>query len=131
MLKLEVAAGPGGRVLLVDSITQVAPGDAGAIVVAASHGGTSSAAFALEVPLRAVVFNDAGVGKDAAGIAAMALLQQRGVAGATVAHTSARIGDAQDMWDHGVISHVNAPARGLGLQAGQALGAALLALVRG
>lgn len=115
--------------LLVDSITQVAPGDAGAIVVAASHGGTSSAAFALEVPLRAVVFNDAGVGKDAAGIAAMALLQQRGVAGATVAHTSARIGDALDAWQHGVISHVNAAAAALGLQPGQALQAALRRLI--
>ena len=61
----------------------------------------------------------------------LAFLQLQGLAACTVAHTSARIGDAQDMWDHGVISHVNAPARGLGLQAGQALGAALLALVRG
>ncbi|WP_171015965.1 hypothetical protein [Ramlibacter sp. 2FC] len=41
-------------------------------------------------------FNDAG-------IAALAMLQERGVAGGTVSHTGARIGDAQDTWDHGVV----------------------------
>ena len=50
MLKQEVVRGPGGSVLLMDSITKVAPADAGAIVVSASHGEASSAEFALEVP---------------------------------------------------------------------------------
>ncbi len=131
MLKKEVAAGPGGRVLVMDSITKVAPEDAGTIIVSASHGGASSGEFALEVPLKAVFFNDAGVGKDDAGIAALAMLQQRGVAGGTVSHTSARIGDSQDMWDHGVISHVNAAARALGWAPGQRLQEALGRFVRG
>lgn len=130
MLKTEVARGPGGTVLLVDSITMLTPADAGSIVVSASHGGTSSAAFALELPLALVVFNDAGGGKDGAGIAALNLLQVRGVAAATVAHTSARIGDAQDTWDSGVVSHVNDAAAGLGLAIGDALGTALRRLVR-
>lgn len=129
MLKAEVARGPGGWVLAVDSITQLAPGDEGAVVVAASHGGASSAAFALELPLALVVFNDAGVGKDDAGIAALALLQARGVPAAAVAHSSARIGDAQDMWACGVMSHLNPAARALGLRPGQALATALRALV--
>jgi hypothetical protein len=130
MLKTEVVRGPGGTVLLVDSITMLAAADAGAFVVSASHGGTSSAAFALEVPLSLAVFNDAGVGKDGAGIAALALLEARGVASATVSHTSARIGDAQDMWDHGVVSHLNARAAALGLRVGEALGPALRRCVR-
>jgi hypothetical protein len=125
MLKACVHQGPGGRVLLVDSITLVTADDAGSLVVAASHGGASSAVFALEVPLALVVFNDAGVGKDEAGIAALALLEARGVACAAIAHTSARIGDAMDMWQHGVIAWVNAQARSRGLDAGQALGDAL------
>ncbi|WP_374664374.1 hypothetical protein [Ramlibacter sp.] len=131
MLKQEVAMGPGGRVLIIDSITKVDPRDEGAIVVSASHGGVSSGEFALAVPLRAVFFNDAGVGKDDAGIAALAMLQARGVAAGTVSHTSARIGDAQDMWDHGVISHVNEAARAMGLAPGQRLQAVLQRLVRG
>ena len=118
MLKKEVAKGKGGRVILMDSITKVTPDDKGAIVVCASHGGTSSGEFALEVPLKLVIFNDAGGGKDDAGIAALEMLQARGVASATVAHTSGRIGDSVDMWENGTLSHVNAVARQLGLSNG-------------
>ena len=131
MLKKEVAAGPGGRVVIMDSITKVTPEDSGTYVVSASHGGASSGEFALEVPLAAAFFNDAGVGKDDAGIAALAMLQARGVAGGTVSHTSARIGDAQDTWEHGVVSHVNECARALGIAPGQRLGEVLLGQVRG
>jgi hypothetical protein len=131
MLKTEVARGRAGHVVIMDSITKVVAGDAGAVVVSASHGGASSGEFALEVPLAAVFFNDAGVGKDAAGIAALAMLQARGIPGGAVAHTSARIGDAQDMWDHGVISHLNEAARGLGLVVGRPLAESLRKLVGG
>ena len=129
MLKSVVASGNGGRVIAVDSITMVTPEDAGAIVVSGSHGGTSSGAFALEVPLRAAFFNDAGVGKDAAGIAALRMLQARGIAAGTVAHTSARIGDSRDTWENGVISHCNAAARDLGCSPGASLSAVLMELV--
>jgi len=121
MLKTEVVSGPRGRVLLMDSITKVAPGDEDTMVVSASHGGASSGEFALEIPLRVVFFNDAGVGKDNAGIAALDMLQSKGVAGGAVSHVSARIGDSQDMWDHGVVSHVNALASSMGIVPGQAL----------
>jgi hypothetical protein len=131
MLKKEVENGPGGPVIIMDSITNVAPGDKGAIVVSASHGGSSSGEFALEVPLRAVFFNDAGVGKDNAGIAALAMLQAKNVAAGTVAHTSARIGDAEDMWEAGVISHVNEAARKVGLAPGQSLKIAVKRLAAG
>lgn len=114
-----------GRVLLVDSITQLTAADAGAWVVAGSHGGSSSASYALEHPLALVVFNDAGVGKDHAGIAALEMLQAEGRAAAAVAHTTARIGDALDSWEHGVLSHVNRAARALGLLPGQRLRDAL------
>ncbi len=129
MLKKEVLRGPAGSILIMDSITKVAPQDIGAIVVSASHGGASSGEFALEVPLKAVFFNDAGVGKDNAGIAALTMLQTRGVAAGAVAHTSARIGDAQDTWDFGIVSHVNEAARRLGLAPGQLLRTALAPLV--
>lgn len=121
MLKKEVVTGPRGRVLLMDSITKVSPGDEDTLVVSASHGGASSGEFALEIPLRVVFFNDAGVGKDDAGIASLHMLQAKGVAGGTVSHVSARIGDSQDMWDHGVVSHVNAAASSMGIAPGQKL----------
>jgi len=118
MLKKTVEQGKAGKVVLMDSITKVNEDDKGAVVVCASHGGSSSGEFALEVPLKLVVFNDAGRGKDDAGIAALEMLQGRGVAAATVAHTSGRIGDSLDMWENGVLSHVNAAARQLGLSDG-------------
>ncbi len=130
MRKDEVALGPGGRVIVIDSITQLALADAGAIVVSGSHGGSSSATFALELPLKLVFFNDAGVGKDGAGISALAMLQARGVAAAAVAHTSARIGDALDAWLHGEVSHANALAVALGVRVGYSVQAAAERLLR-
>lgn len=129
MLKSEAARGPGGRVLLLDSITKIAPEDAGAIVVTGSHGGSSAGEFSLAVKLRLVVFNDAGVGKDRAGIVALDMLQARDIAAAAVSHDSARIGDAADMWENGVVSHVNALAAAMGLKPGERVQAAVRRLI--
>ena len=128
-MKQAVAQGPRGRVLLVDSITRVEPQDAGCVVVSASHGGTSSGGFALEVPLALVVFNDAGGGKDGAGVAALDMLERRGVPGACVAHTSARIGDAIDTWENGVVSFANPSAERAGIAPGERLAAAVARFV--
>ena len=125
MVKREVLRRGGGRVVVTDTVTRIDASDAGAVVVTGSHGGTSAAEFALDVPLALVVFNDAGVGKDEAGIAGLAILQARGVAAATVAHWSARIGDAEDAWQNGVVSHANEAARSLGIGAGESLSAAV------
>lgn len=118
MLKKIVGQVGDRTIVLMDSITMTTIKDAGKIVIAASHGGVSSAKFALEFPLACVFFNDAGVGKDAAGTAALPILDAKGIPAATVSHTSARIGDAADMWENGVISHVNAAARAGGLRPG-------------
>jgi hypothetical protein len=125
MFKAEVFRGGRARVIAMDTITKLAPDDAGSIVVSGSHGGSSSAEFALAQPVLAVFFNDAGVGKDGAGIAALAILQARGIAAGAVSHDTARIGDAWDTWEHGVISRVNDAAAHLGLAPGVSLRAAL------
>jgi hypothetical protein len=108
-------------VIIMDSIGRVGSDDAGAIIVAASHGGKSSAEIALAVPLTAVFFNDAGSGKDDAGIAGLKMLQDKGVAGGTVGHETACIGDPSDMWESGILTHVNEKAAVCGLAAGQRL----------
>ena len=95
---------------LCDSIAELAPPDAGSIVVSGSHGGRSAARYALAMPLALVAFNDAGIGKDDAGIVALQLLDDAGTPCVTVSHASARIGEARDAWDHGVVSFVNARA---------------------
>ncbi|ABY36776.1 MAG TPA: hypothetical protein DEF43_00555 [Chloroflexus aurantiacus] len=102
-------------VVLMDSISYLNEHDQGAFVVSGSHGGISSARYALAVSLRGVVFNDAGIGKDQAGIAGLELLDTAGVPAIAVAHTSARIGDAADTWANGLVSAFNqaAAARGV------------------
>ena len=114
-----MAAAPG--LLVVDSITEALGHGAGRIAVSGSHGGISAARFAVQAKVRLAIFNDAGVGRDGAGIAGLALLQQAGIAACTVSHDSARIGDARSTLHDGVISHANAAAAALGARAGQPL----------
>ncbi len=125
------AAHPGGFFLggaplrVLDSITEAVGGAPGQVVVSGSHGGISAGRFAIEARVRLAVFNDAGVGLDGAGIAALPLLQAHGIAACTVAHTSARIGEARSTLATGVVSHANAAAQTLGLRVGMRLRDAL------
>ena len=111
------AAEPELRV--VDSITELRDSDAGCVAVSGSHGGMSSARYALAARPLMSIFNDAGVGRDAAGIAALDFLQGHGLAACTVAHHSARIGEAGSTLEHGIINHLNPAAAALGAQPGQ------------
>lgn len=100
---------------VIDSITELRPGDAGCVAVSGSHGGWSASQYAIAARPLLSVFNDAGIGKDGAGIAALALLQAQGLAAALVGHDSARIGEARSTLEDGVIRHVNALAQALGV----------------
>lgn len=112
-----IGAAPALRV--VDSITELGSADAGCVAVSGSHGGVSAARYAAAARPLIAVFNDAGVGKDGAGIAALDMLQAHGIAACTVAHDSARIGDARSTLTEGMISHANEAARALGAAPGQ------------
>lgn len=116
---------PGPRpIVLIDSAAMVDPvADIGAILVTGSHGGLVGGvpAMALRVDGFAGVFNDAGIGIDEAGIGRLAALDARGIAGLTVAASSARIGEARSTFDDGIISRVNATAAALGAAAGTPL----------
>lgn len=104
---------------IVDSVTELGPADAGCIAVTGSHGGASSARFAIAARPLLSVFNDAGVGLDAAGVAGLAMLQAQGLAACAVLHSGARIGDARSTLNDGIIGHANALAAALGVHAGQ------------
>ena len=113
---MQVALNPDevGTVQVADSITKLGPEFRGTVLVTGSHGGSYCGYLAALAGLRGVIFNDAGVGLDSAGIGALKYLQRLGMAAAAVAHTSARIGDGADMLTRGRISHCNAIARALG-----------------
>ncbi len=109
------------RLRVIDSITELCAADAGCVAVSGSHGGVSAARVAMAVRPALSVFNDAGVGRDAAGLAGLALLQANGLAACCVAHTSARIGEAHSTLNDGIISHANELAGRLDIQAGQSV----------
>ena len=101
-------------VLTADSITRVGADAAGAVVINGSHGGIYAAYVAAKLRVAATVFNDAGVGRDEAGIAGLDYLAGLGIPAAVVGYDTARIGDGSDMMARGIISHANAPAIALG-----------------
>jgi len=107
-------------IVVADSITRVGPEAAGTVVVNASHGGVYAAYLAVKLHAAAAIFNDAGVGRDSAGIGGLDYLQELGIAAATVGHDTARIGDGADMMAHGFVTHANAWAASLGVAPGQA-----------
>lgn len=103
---------------LVDSITELELTDKGCIAVSGSHGGISSARYALAIRPLFSVFNDAGGGLNNAGLLALELLQHHGLAACTVAHCSAQIGNSASTLADGLVNHVNTCAASLGIQTG-------------
>jgi hypothetical protein len=118
------------RVVCIDSASMVEPADTGQIVITGSHGGlvASRPDLTLQVDALLALFNDAGVGIDEAGIARLPLLDERGIAAATVAAMTARIGDGVSTYRDGVLSRVNDAARRLGARPGMRAQAFVAAL---
>lgn len=117
-MSLVHAVAPG--IVAADTITKLPPEADGLVVVSGSHGGRYPGYLAAKAGLRAVILNNAGVGKDAAGIGSLPYLDTLGLAAAVLSHTSCRIGDTADMLARGRVSHANAAAREAGVAPGMA-----------
>lgn len=115
---------------LIDSITAITAAMDGGVIVSGSHGGRSVVGFTLACRPHAVFFNDAGIGKERAGIAALDQLQAAGMIAAAYSSASARIGEAEDGLLCGVLSAVNQAGRAAGLEPGQTVAAAVALLRR-
>jgi len=102
----------------MDSVSYVTEANRSGIIISGSHGGTSSAQYAIDVAAGAVFFNDAGCGKNSAGIRGLALLQQHSIIAAAVDHHTAEIASGSDTYENGVIRHVNGCAAQAGLRKG-------------
>ena len=111
--------------IIFDSVTHLKPEHRGLAAVCGSHGGRFAGWYAAHAGLGAVILNDAGVGREMAGIAGLKLLTEVGIPAACVSHRSARIGDGQDMYARGVLSFVNEQAKVLGLVPGMSCKSAL------
>ncbi|MFT5182870.1 MAG: hypothetical protein ACI8S3_002763, partial [Alphaproteobacteria bacterium] len=88
-----------------DSVSLVQDEDEDAVVITASHGEVlaTSPTWGNRPKVLAAVFNDAGSDL----VSRLPDLESLGIAAATVATASARIGDARSCYETGVISHVN------------------------
>jgi hypothetical protein len=78
--------------------------------VCGSHGGIYPAWLAARAGVRAIVLNDAGIGRESAGIAGLPWLDRLGIAACAVDFRSARIADGDDTLASGIISSVNEAA---------------------
>jgi hypothetical protein len=94
-------------ILVIDSATQLDAGARGRVVVCGSHGGLFAAWLAANARVRAIVLNDAGIGRHSAGIAGVAWLAGLGIPACAVDYRSARIADGADMLACGVVTMVN------------------------
>lgn len=106
------------RIHMAPTVTKVTAALRGDVVICGSHGGLYSGSLAAKAGLRGIILHDAGVGKDTAGIAALAYLDDFSLAAATVSTMSCRIGDPVDMLERGVVSFANRTASLLGVLAG-------------
>jgi hypothetical protein len=110
--------------VVVDSVTKLDPASRGSVIVGGSHGGVYAAWLAACGGARGVILNDAGIGKDQAGIAGLDFLAKIGCAAAAIGHDTARIGDGADMLARGIIRHVNPVAAAQGCAPGMTVRAA-------
>ena len=93
----------------------------GQVLISGSYGGEYNAFHAGKWGLRGVVLNDAGVGRDRAGISGLDYLDRVGLPAAAADAMSCHIADGEHMLAHGRISHVNAAAGALGCSVGQSV----------
>jgi hypothetical protein len=107
-----MAASP--YIVTVPSCSNATAAHAGAVVVSGSYGGKYNAFNAAKWGIRGVIMNDAGIGAADAGIIGLPYLDAIGLPAATADAQTCHIGDGEHTLAHGVISHVNKAAAGLG-----------------
>ena len=110
------------KILTVASCSFIRDEHRSHVVVSGSCGGRYNDFNAAKWGVRGVIMNDAGIGKDNAGICGLDYLDQIDLAAATADAQTCHIGDGDHMLEHGIISRVNRTAAGLGCMPGRASG---------
>lgn len=113
---------PRGRVVAVDSAYDVRPRNRGRdVLVNASYCGVLPARFVGEQAPRAAIGVDCAIGLDGAGIAGLWYLEALAIPAATADVMTIELGNGVDLYETGVVSRVNAPAAGCGVEEGMAV----------
>jgi uncharacterized protein YunC (DUF1805 family) len=109
----------GRQVVVTDSIIFARPEDRDRnVLVTAGHTGTSGASFLLEFRPWGFICSDGGGAKNDSGTAGLAIVDEHGLAGASVSAQTAAIGDAYSSYEDGVIAACNSSARRRGVEVG-------------
>ena len=108
----------GRRIVAMDSNSMVTQNNQMDIIMTGSHGGRVGSLPAVKYPVAAAFYNDAGVGKDNAGISRLTWLEENHIYGATVDANTARIGIGLETYKSGIVSHVNTLAESIGIRLG-------------
>ncbi len=118
-------------VILLDSLGDLKSDNTHPILVCGSHcGGNRDLAKQVKnCHVTAVFLNNAGIGKNQAGIQGLAHYQAEDVLACAVSHTSAEIGIANDTWESGIISHASSQAAEVGIQIGDSVKEAVNKLI--
>ena len=101
----------GVNITVTNSITFLDESNSGDIIVCGSHGGLSAGKYANKYNVKAVFFNDAGIGKNNAGVKSLESLNHAGILACTVDCMSAEIFNGQDVLNNGIVSVCNQLAR--------------------
>ena len=105
-------------IITIDSVAHADTNHQGKIIVCGSHGGKSAVQHLLQFKPAGAIFNDAGKGKNDAGIKGLLVMNEAGIPAATVDTFSAEIGDGKDTYENGIISAVNNQANQYGITVG-------------
>jgi len=104
------------RIIIVETSSDVNESNSMDIIVTGSHQGSGS--HLAKCKIKGVIGNDAGKGKQDAGIAGFKLLDEHGILAAAVSNMTAKIGNGDSTYEQGKISAVNEMARKLGISEG-------------
>jgi len=118
-------------VILLDSLGDLQPDNTSPILVCASHCGDNGT-FARKLKnghVKAVFLNNAGIGKNQAGISGLSHYEAENILACAVDHNSAEIGVARDTWESGIISHTNTFAEEVGIQPGDSVQEAVAKII--
>jgi len=116
--KIIVKEAEGRKIVLADSAAAMDESNKGDVFVDGSHCGINVGEISLHTGIGAMIGNDAGMGKNNAGIAGLNFLDKHGIPAAAVSAMSAKIGNGKSTYEQGKISVVNEAAKKLGVTPG-------------
>ena len=120
------------EIVLLDSLGDLNSDNTSPILVCGSHcgGNKELAADVKKCNIKAAFLNNAGVGKNLAGIKGLNFYEAEQIIACAVSHTSAEIGIARDTWENGIITHTNSHAVNAGIQVGNSVQAAVDTIIK-